>query len=156
MDENDGTASYTIDLPNGGLSYIIGNLIEKGPKAENNTLLTYAEEGGSNSQERIFVVNNTFVNDHGRGTFISLRGNATATVTNNLFIGGGTPISGKAEESGNMTTQDSKVVVDRAGYDYRLSETSAAHNKGVKPGKDDAFDLTPIGQYFTNPAAHRA
>lgn len=43
-DEATGTSSYQIDLPNGGKSYIIGNVIEQGPANDNSTLVTYLEE----------------------------------------------------------------------------------------------------------------
>ena len=62
----DGFDSYEIDLPNGGLAAIVGNVIEKGPMAGNSTLLTWGEEGASNSDMRVFVNNNTFVNDSRR------------------------------------------------------------------------------------------
>ncbi|HVJ14121.1 MAG TPA: right-handed parallel beta-helix repeat-containing protein, partial [Polyangiaceae bacterium] len=32
--ESDGTESYEIDLPNGGKTYVIGNLIEQGPQTD--------------------------------------------------------------------------------------------------------------------------
>jgi len=46
-DESTGTASYEIDIPNGGLSYIVGNLVEKGPLAQNSALVSYQEEGAN-------------------------------------------------------------------------------------------------------------
>jgi hypothetical protein len=48
MDEPDGTSSVSIDLPNGDLSYVIGNLIQQGPLNDNPTIVTYAEEGATN------------------------------------------------------------------------------------------------------------
>src|SRR5580704_1810724 len=58
-DETTGTASYDIDLPNGGLSYVVGNLVEKGPLAENSALVSYQEEGAAagNPDHELFVVN---------------------------------------------------------------------------------------------------
>ena len=32
MDEKDGSSSYAIDLPNGGLAFVIGNVIQQGPR----------------------------------------------------------------------------------------------------------------------------
>ena len=40
-----GTSSYELDLPNGGLSYVIGNVIEQGPLTENSTIVEYGLEG---------------------------------------------------------------------------------------------------------------
>ncbi|HEX2675008.1 MAG TPA: right-handed parallel beta-helix repeat-containing protein, partial [Polyangiales bacterium] len=70
----DGFDSYELDLPNGGLAVIVGNVIEKGPHAGNSILLSWGEEGASNPDSRVFLVANTFVNDFGSGTFLSLGG----------------------------------------------------------------------------------
>src|SRR4030095_568461 len=69
MDGADGSSSYTIDLPNGGLTYVIGNLLQQGPNTDNPTILIYGEEGATNPSQTLYVVNNTFVNDRGAGTF---------------------------------------------------------------------------------------
>ena len=76
-DEHEGTSSYSIDLSNGGTTYIIGNLIEQGPKSENHTLFSYAAEGEKNLSNGFYVVNNTFVNNHSRGKFIQNRSKST-------------------------------------------------------------------------------
>lgn len=43
--DEDGTGSYRIDLPNGGRALIMGNVIEQGPRACNDRLVTYGGEG---------------------------------------------------------------------------------------------------------------
>jgi hypothetical protein len=43
-DGPDGTASYEVDLPNGGLSYLIGKVIQQGPRTDNNTIVSYGAE----------------------------------------------------------------------------------------------------------------
>ena len=43
--DGDATASYSIDLPNGGRSLIAGNVIIQGPSSENSTLISYGAEG---------------------------------------------------------------------------------------------------------------
>src|SRR6185503_11236486 len=44
-DEQDGRASYAIDLPDGGLSFVMGNLIQQGPENDNRTVVAYGAEG---------------------------------------------------------------------------------------------------------------
>ncbi|MGC4089350.1 MAG: right-handed parallel beta-helix repeat-containing protein [Polyangiaceae bacterium] len=70
--EAEGTSSYELDLPNGGKSYVIGNVIEQGTLTENPAMLAFLEEGGNaqNPSDALFVVNNTFVNRVGRGSFM--------------------------------------------------------------------------------------
>ncbi|MGB6624246.1 MAG: choice-of-anchor D domain-containing protein [Candidatus Acidiferrum sp.] len=149
-DETNGTASYEIDLPNGGLSYIVGNLIEKGPQAQNSALVSYQEEGvaSGNPNHELFVVNNTMVNDDGQGTFVVVDSSVTvpAIITNNIFQGAGT-----------ITTQSSAVkttnfagnadLLSPTTYDYHLLAGSPAIDAGTNPGQGNGVSLTPVYQY---------
>jgi hypothetical protein len=146
MDEADGTSSYTIDLPNGGLSYIVGNLLQQGPKTENPTIVTYGEEGLINASRTLYVVNNTFVNDLGSGTFVFIAGGSTATVQNNLFVGNGTTVSGAATQVSNLST-NAPNFVNIGTFDYRPTAATPGIDQGTAPGLGGTFDLTPIYQY---------
>jgi len=146
--EATGTTSYEINLPNGGRSYIIGNLIEQGANADNSTLLTYAEEGATNTVQEIYVVNNTFVNNRiNGGTFVRVAGTPTQSkLINNIFCGPGTLLSGTATQTTNLVS-NTPGLVNAAAYDYHLAAGSAAINAGTSPGTGGGFDLTPIYQY---------
>ena len=72
ISDGDATASYSIDLPNGGLSLVAGNVIVQGPRSENPALVSYGAEGLSNASHTLWVVNNTFVNRRSSGTFVAL------------------------------------------------------------------------------------
>ncbi|HVZ72841.1 MAG TPA: right-handed parallel beta-helix repeat-containing protein [Polyangia bacterium] len=148
MDEADGTSSYAIDLPNGGTSIVVGNLIQQGPMTDNAVILAYAEEGATNTKADLYVVNNTFVNDRGSGTFLHLAtGAAPAVVRNNIFLGGGTVIDqAGATMQANFTTGD-PLLVDRAGFDYHLRAGSPCVNAGVDPGAAGATSLAPTLEY---------
>lgn len=147
MDGPSGTASYEIDLPNGGTSYIIGNVIEQGPKSQNSTILTYAEERATNPVQALYVVNNTFVNDLGHGTFVSVDGTPTdVRLINNIFAGGGTVLSGPGAQTTNLVLNDPGFV-NRAAYNYHLVAGSPAIDAGSDPGTAGGFSLTPIYEY---------
>jgi hypothetical protein len=146
MDEANGNSSYTIDLPNGGLSYIIGNLLQQGPSTENPTIVTYGAETLTNPSRSVYVVNNTIVNDKGSGTFIEIAAGATATVQNNLFVGNGTTVSGPATQVSNLKTS-SPAFVNITTFDYRPTATTPGIDQGTAPGLGGAFSLTPIYQY---------
>ena len=87
-----GRRAGQLDLPNGGESYVIGNLLQQGSSPKNKQMLAYLEEGANpaNPDHHLYVVNNTFVNDAGSGTLVYLGNGSQATVEDNLFIGGGT------------------------------------------------------------------
>jgi hypothetical protein len=146
MDEADGTSSYVIDLPNGGLSYVVGNLLQQGPNTDNPTILIYGEEGATNPSQTLYVVNNTFVNDRASGTFVELSGGTTATLQNNLFVGNGSVVSGTATQITNRTTTTPNFI-DRAAFDYRPTATTPGIDAGTAPGLGGTFALTPIYQY---------
>lgn len=146
MDEAAGTSSYQVDLPNGGAAYIIGNVIQQGPANDNPTLVAFAMEGNSNPQKEIYLVNNTFVNDHGSGAFVSVSGSPTVKLWNNLFVGPGSRLNGAGDTAANLASSDPGFV-DRAKHDYRLTAASPAIDKGRDPGAVAGFSLSPAFQF---------
>src|SRR5581483_1719269 len=147
-DEQGGTASYGIDLPNGGTAYIIGNLIQKSAQSGNSSMIAFAAEGGSNPTQQLYVVNNTMVSDYAGGTFVRVFNNPTASrIINNIFRGTGNPLAGPGTLTSNLTGTDPKFV-NQAGFDYHLQPGSPAIDKGTNPGTSSSgFSLTPVSQY---------
>lgn len=149
-DGADGTASMEIDLPNGGTSYVIGNLIQQGPASQNSNILNFGAEGLSNAGKDLYVVNNTFVNDRGGGgTFVNVRAGGAAKVWNNIFAGPGTAVAGTADTAANWMggAGADPGFVARAAFDYRLAAGSPAIDKGRDPGSAGGFSLAPQFQY---------
>jgi centrosomal CEP192-like protein len=148
-DEATGTSSYQINIPNGGLTYIIGNVIEQGPNNDNAVFIAYLEEGTTpgNPSTQMFVINNTFANDAPNGTFIDPTVPAAPVVIkNNIFFGPGTITNqGTAIKANNFV--GNAGFVNAAGYDYHLTVGSPAINAGVAPGVDGTFSLSPVFQY---------
>lgn len=150
MDEAEGDASYAIDLPNGGLSYVIGNVIQQGPFTDNSTMVAYGAEGLKNPVNQLYMVNNTLVNDRGSGTFISAAGGTeVAKIVNNLFVGSGTIFSGMAGDLVTNLASNTPGFANRAKFDYRLTASSvSAIDKGSFPGVAGNYELTPRYQYL--------
>jgi len=157
MDEDTGSSSYDIDVPNGGLTYIIGNLIQQGIYSDNQyTIVSYGAEGVKSGRiNNLYMINNTLVNDYGSGGFLYINpGSAsspvTALVMNNLFIGNGTTVAdsgGVATTTNNLATTDTGLLVDVSNYDYHLTDATGARDAGAVPGKGDGVDLAPELQY---------
>jgi hypothetical protein len=153
LTEESGTGSYEADIPNGGTTYFIGNLIQQGETTHNSTILTYLEEGSNanNPGRDLYVINNTFVNQRHAGRFINIgsQGNIPAIVTNNILFGPGELIrqTNAVPVLSNNLTED-PLFVNLDDFDYHLTPFSPAINAGTDPGlSSDRHLLLPLFQY---------
>ena len=124
------TASYSIDLPNGGASLVAGNVIVQGPRSDNPALVSYGAEGLTNPSHTLWVVNNTFVNRQASGTFVATAAGSRVHLLNNLFVGPGGLASGPADFGVNRRVGLGGFV-DPASEDFRLLPSSPAVDRGV-------------------------
>ena len=56
-----GAASYEIDLPNGGLTWLVGNIIGQGPGAANRALVAYGNDGQAWPGSALYMSHNTLL-----------------------------------------------------------------------------------------------
>ncbi|HEY2366414.1 MAG TPA: choice-of-anchor Q domain-containing protein [Polyangiaceae bacterium] len=131
-DEMGTTSSYEIDIPNGGTSYVIGNLIEQSATTQNPQIVTTGEEGTTNPDQHFYFVNNTVVNDLGSGTFVNTASGTTALIENDIFRGKGTLPAG-ATASWDDSMGD-PMLLNEAAFDYHLKAGSPCIDKGTAPG----------------------
>jgi hypothetical protein len=155
MDEADGEASYAIDLPNGGIGIVLANLIQQGPRYQNDALIAFGAERARESHpvHELYVVNNTLVNDTASGRFVfSPFATDRIMLVNNIFSGPGAWFTTRVGDStapiqlGNVALDKSEFA-DAAAFDYRLRAKSKAIDAGVPPGSAHGFDLTPVFEY---------
>jgi hypothetical protein len=76
--DNNSSASYSIDLPNGGNATISGNQIEQGQNTQNPYIVAYGEEGDSNGGSAS-IDSNVVVNDDGGGRGVLASGPVSYT-----------------------------------------------------------------------------
>ena len=110
-----GTASYSIDLTNGGNALIKGNTIEQGPLSQNPGIITFGEEGGVYANSSLTVTGNTILNDLSSPS-ASAVWNATgapASVTGNAIYGlpASQVVLGSATASGNTVLSTEPALV---------------------------------------------
>jgi hypothetical protein len=149
MDEEDGDSSYIIDVPNGGLTFIVGNLLQQSPNTDNSDIVSFGAEGLSSGRtQELYVVNNTVVNDLGSGAFFNVAsGTAVFRSINNLLVGNGTAYAGKQPQVTTSMQTTAPGLVNISAFDYRLTANSPARNAGSDPGSAAGFALTPLYQY---------
>jgi hypothetical protein len=153
MDETSGFSSRLLDLPNGGFSIIIGNLLMQGPDAENSTLIGYGLEGLTTAApNELYVINNTCVNKRpNSGIFVDIEeGTEKAIIANNIFTGGGRVHRGEtADIHHNLVLEDIDSVgfKDEVNYDYHLLSHSPAINYGTFIDPVMGISLMSINEY---------
>lgn len=152
MDEASGESSRLIDLPNGGFSIIMGNLLMQGNNAQNNNLFGYGQEGLTNSLSEFYFINNTMVNKRTASCiFVDIEaGTSVANITNNVFAGTGTVVNGTETAMSNniIDPQIAKLFfADEVNYDYHLLSNSPAVDAGTFVGPVNGYSLTPDSAY---------
>ena len=149
--EETGRASYELDLPYGGIAYVIGNLFHQANATENRSMLAYGKES-SRTRNELYVVNNTFVSTRSAGaTFVDIvtaRISTPALIQNNIFFST-VPATITTQSSARQVTNftGDPRFVDRTNYNYRLRSDSPCINAGTAPGSANGVDLTPRYQY---------
>ena len=155
-DETDGTSSYIVDIPNGGITFIGGNIIQQSPKTSNRTLVSF---GNVNRDPHpgsvLYVANNTFVNLTSiRGTFVWNRRNLPAYLSNNLFVGNAVVLKGDGRLIMNLHT-DKPGFRDSRNFDYHLTKESPAIDAGGWPDETASELLIPTHEYVHSARASR-
>jgi hypothetical protein len=145
-----GAPSYEVNFPNGGTTYLIGNIIQQPPQYNNSAIVTYGEEGNTNTGQDFYVINNTIINDASYGTFFFIGGGVQtpAIIQNNILVGTGTfSTQGSTIDSNNYKTL-SPQFVDRANYDLKpLSTWNSVVDMGVVSTPANGLSLIPTQQY---------
>jgi hypothetical protein len=146
-----GQPSYEIDLPVGGASYVIGNVIEQPAANQNPNLVAYGEEGMSSGYgSDLYVVNNTFLNDASSGTFILIGSTVStpALIQNNIFAGPGTITNQVSAVRKTNYQAANPAFVDRANYNLTPASGAPFINAGTAAGTaPTGVSLTATRQY---------
>ncbi len=139
-----GDGSAEMDFPEGGVIYVIGNVVQQSATSPNHAILWVGTEG-RNPNQSVHFVNNTLINDYmGSAQWFRLGAGFTVNSINNLFVGTADIPAGVMQRGSVMTTTG---FVDRAMFDFRLVAGSAAIDQGVDPGMDGMMALSPTLSY---------
>ncbi|HEY3875584.1 MAG TPA: hypothetical protein VGM92_08910, partial [Candidatus Kapabacteria bacterium] len=144
-----GDGSLSIDIPQGGLAYVIGNIIEKGPMTANSTVIGYGEEGFKNPDTDLYFLNNTVVTDRNPTTFFEIAsGTKTALIANNIFAGNAHPITGFTDTEANVFNADTSFFhfADPGNYDYHIAQNFPGFTNAVSV-IESGFSLSPTLEY---------
>jgi len=141
-----GNSSRLVDLPNCGLSYIIGNDMQQAPTTENSDAIGYGAEGceeRTDQQRRLFVVNNTLVNEAMTGTLVRNHAGAYVLVANNLVFGGGDFLLGEGIKENNVAIN----LSFRNVRDWVAPVGSAAIDGAQAVPEEDGVSVEPTREF---------
>lgn len=151
-----GRASYELEFPNGGVAFVVGNVIGQSESTDNATMLAFGAEGSNAADGRehaLHVVNNTFIN-HGSRPAIYVRVHEAKLaraveqrLVNNLFLGLGVSDAGLADPRRGNFIASPTVLQDAEPGLYALHPLSVLRGHGVQPGTARGVDLQPRAEF---------
>lgn len=141
--DGDGTASYSIDLPNGGVATLTGNTIEQGAHSDNPAIIHFGGEGNDYAGSSLTVADNMVVNnlDSDSARLLVNDTGVTAEVHGNSVFGLSVAqiASGLAEVSGSVALALQPLL----DLSHPWSASSGSDSSGSAPLVDEPVSATP-------------
>lgn len=148
-----GGASYEIDIANGGLATIVGNVIGQGADSQNPVMVAYATEDRAWDRNKLVVAHNTFIN-YGWMPAWTLRvirdhlpPDTPVVGVNNLIVGGGVFGWGAAGEFAGNRHATKGMLRDLETGAFELPAGSVWRDSGVDPRNIAGLDLSPKAEF---------
>ena len=148
-DEPGGSASYELEFANGGIAYVVGNIIQQGSETQNPHLISYAAEGYKWPRNELYLVNNTLVDNRPQGgVFLRVKpGDVIVKAVNNLLVGKGSLESAGSGDYRNNLNVDSDQFVSAARGDFRLKAGGSFLGRAADAESADGSSLMPNSEY---------
>lgn len=153
IDGPTGTASYSIDLPNGGNDIIQGNTIEKGPDASSGVIIHVGGPMLMAPQDTVTITDNTVINDYGvAATFLYNQMQTPVTASGNTLEG----FTSTNEIKGYGTVSDSKnasgaAVANVTSNDFGPAKTTLDYRSNPA---DETVTLTKASETVQGGSGH--
>lgn len=148
-DGGDGAASYEVDLPNGGLASLVGNVISQSPRTQNPVLVSYGAEGRLWDDNALALSHNTLISEGWRpGWFLRVHRDRIGTMgevlaVNNLVVGSGLfELGASGRFVGNRPAMLG-MLLDVTTHAFELPPDSIWRNGVADPRALVAPDLVP-------------
>ena len=148
-----GGASYEIDIANGGIATVIGNVIGQGSDTQNPVMLAYGTEDRGWDRNVLLVAHNTFVNWGWTPAWFmrvltdNLPPQTEVVAVNNLLVGGGLfglGAPGRFEGNRHATLG---MLRDAETYAFELVPGSMWRSSGIDPRAVNGHNLAPKAEY---------
>jgi len=155
-----GSAAYELEFPNGGVAYVVGNVIGQSEQTTNPVVIAYGAEGSAWPDNALYLSHNTLVSERWNGAWFlrvwseNIPAATPIVAVNNLTVGLGIFSAGAAGEFAGNFSVLSFVLGDPSTLDFRLGSRSLIVGAGVEPPKVRGYSLAPEAE-FSLPAGTR-
>ena len=149
-DESGGSASYELEFPNGGIAYVVGNIIAQNAQTENRHLISFGAEGYRSARNEIYLVNNTLVTPPFKGASLLrvMPGADVVQAVNNLLVGAEFADPSLAGTYRNNFAVDGGEFTLLSDHDYRLRQSSRLIGRAIDAGSANGVRLHPVREYL--------
>lgn len=148
-DEAGGRASYELEFPNGGVAFVIGNVIQQSALTENEAMVSFGAEGYRWPSNHLYLVNNTLVDDLVRGgAFLRVLPGADEVLAyNNLMIGPDAAAAALPGRGAGNAFVRPDALAGAAAFDLRLRKGTPPAGEAIDPGVIRGVPLRPRREY---------
>jgi hypothetical protein len=127
IDDGEGTASYEVDVPNGGTAVIRHNIIRQGPNSDNEAIISYGEEGMVWERNALRVEDNVISNLLKQGAIgVQNRSSVTAEIRRNTFYHLPRIATGPLELAGNVVVAEPPAIPTERPWAVGFDTVSSA------------------------------
>jgi hypothetical protein len=148
-DETEGRASYELEFPDGGIAYVLGNIIQQSPHSENEVVVSFGAEGYRWPQNELYLASNTLIDNlPAGGRFLRVTPGADRVAAfNNLLLGQDSlDDAGLGRRAGNFLVRATDFVAAKT-FDYRLTARATPLGRAINPGEANGTRLRPEYEY---------
>ncbi|HLL19470.1 MAG TPA: hypothetical protein VK439_11875 [Rubrivivax sp.] len=148
-----GGASYEINLAEGGLATVIGNVIGQGADSQNPTIVAYGTEGRGWEKNTLLLAHNTLIHNGWMPAWFlrsfadRLPQGAELHAINNLLVGPGVFWLGASGNFAGNRQASGRMLRDIETYGFELPPGSMWRGSGVDPRQVAGHDLSPKREF---------
>jgi len=148
-----GKAAYELEFPNGGIAFVIGNVVGQSRDTTNPVVIAYGAEGSRWTDNGLYLSHNTLISDRWSGTWFlrvwssRLPVETEIVAVNNLTVGLGVfDLGAPGQFAGNVPLLQ-WALGDPDTLDFRLAEQSVLRGRGVVPPSYRGQSLAPSFEF---------
>lgn len=148
-----GEASYEIEFPNGGVAFVVGNVIGQSADTQNPVVVAYGAEGNAWPDSALYLSHNTLFSDRTTGAWFlrtwkdNLPAGTEIKAVNNLTVGLGVfTLATDGNFSGNVPAVGA-LLGGPDILDFTLAPDSILRRFGAEPGQARGYSLAPAAEF---------